>query len=130
MTRFGGYKYINLETFRKNGDGVKTPLWFVEDGDILYSRSFEETGKAKRLRRSSKSRVAPCDARGNPLGEWFGAEAWVVADPSEAERVNRLLDAKYGILKRLIEPVAGLRHGRVVTIRIEPRNVSEAPDEI
>jgi hypothetical protein len=26
-------QYLNIETFRKNGQGVKTPVWFVEDGD-------------------------------------------------------------------------------------------------
>ena len=25
---FSEKKYLNLETFKKNGDGVKTPVWF------------------------------------------------------------------------------------------------------
>ena len=24
-----GHKYINVETFRKNGQGVRTPVWFA-----------------------------------------------------------------------------------------------------
>jgi len=28
---FAGHKYLNLETFRKSGDGVKTPVWFAAD---------------------------------------------------------------------------------------------------
>jgi uncharacterized protein len=122
---FDGHKYINLETFRKNGEGVRTPLWFAEDeGGVLYARSFEKTGKAKRLRRESRSRVAPCDVRGNPKGEWVGANARIVADPSETERANRLLNGKYGVLKRIIEPVFGLFHGRVVTIAVRAETIS------
>lgn len=26
LARFSGEKYLNLETFRKNGEGVKTPV--------------------------------------------------------------------------------------------------------
>lgn len=125
MTRaeiFTGHKYINLETFRKNGEGVRTPLWFAEEDGVLYARTFEKTGKAKRLRRESKARVVPCDARGNPKGEWVEAEAWIVESGSEAKRADKLLNEKHGLLKRLIEPVARLRHGKVVTIaiRIQP----------
>lgn len=125
MPTFDGHKYINFETFRKNGGGVKTPLWFAEDGGALYARSFEGTGKAKRLRRDSRARVVPCDVRGNALGEWVVAEAWILDDTSEAKRADRLLNEKYGILKRLIEPVAGLRHGKVVSICIRPEVVPD-----
>jgi PPOX class probable F420-dependent enzyme len=119
MPTFEGHKYINLETFRKNGEGVKTPLWFAEGGGILYARTFEKTGKAKRLRRESRARVAPCDARGRAKGEWVGAEAWIAASESEAaKRADALLNEKYGLLKRIIEPVAALRHGRVVVVAI------------
>ena len=32
-----GQQYLNIETFRKNGVGVKTPVWFVQEGDMFYS---------------------------------------------------------------------------------------------
>ncbi len=34
-TTFDHQQYLNLETFRKNGAGVKTPVWFVEDGGTI-----------------------------------------------------------------------------------------------
>lgn len=117
---FEGHKYVNLETFRRSGEGVKTPLWFAEEDGVLYARTFEKTGKAKRLRRNPKARVAPCDMRGNPFGEWVEAEARLVEEEPEVRRANELLNEKYGLLKRLIEPVAGLRHGEVVTVAIRP----------
>lgn len=124
---FDGCKYINLETFRKNGEGVRTPLWFAEEGGILYARTFEKTGKVKRLRRESRARVAPCDVRGDLKGEWIEAEAWLVESGSEAEMANRLLNEKYGLLKRVIEPVAALRHGKAVVVAIRPETIADAP---
>ncbi len=122
MSTFEEHKYINLETFRKNGEGVRTPLWFAEDeSGVLYARSFEKTGKAKRLRRGSSARVAPCDVRGNAKGEWVPVEARLLDSGSEeAERANRLLNEKYGVLKRMIEPVVRLFDGEAVAIRIQP----------
>jgi PPOX class probable F420-dependent enzyme len=43
-------QYINLETFRKNGVGVKTSVWFVQDGDTIYVRTVANSGKVKRIR--------------------------------------------------------------------------------
>lgn len=36
--QFKNQNYINLETFRKSGEGVKTPVWFVQERDSLYVR--------------------------------------------------------------------------------------------
>src|SRR6266853_1422683 len=38
---FAGQKYLNLETFKKNGDGVKTPVWFAADPSAAKRRSVE-----------------------------------------------------------------------------------------
>ncbi len=116
---FSGHKYLNLETFRKNGEGVRTPLWFAEERGSLYARTFSKTGKVKRLRRESRVRAAPSDARGNPEGEWVPAEARIVeAGSQEARQANRLLNRKYGAIKRLVELLFGLRYGKVVTVEI------------
>src|ERR1700756_522499 len=79
-----GKKYINLETFRKNGQGVRTPVWFAgepEQGvpEKLYAYSTGDSGKAKRIRNNPRLRVAPCDVRGKLLGEWIDARAEVVS---------------------------------------------------
>ncbi len=48
-TLFDHQSYLNLETFRKNGSGVKTPVWFVEDGGLLFVRTDASSGKVDRL---------------------------------------------------------------------------------
>jgi PPOX class probable F420-dependent enzyme len=101
LAAFDGQNYLNLETFRKSGEGVKTPVWFVEDGGKFYVTTQATSGKVKRLRRSGQVRVAPCEVNGTPKGEWVEARARVVSEPAVAARVEKLLDQKYGVMKKL-----------------------------
>ena len=94
-----GHKYISLETFRKNGQGVRTPVWFGEEPqpgppEKLYAYSIEDSGKAKRIRNNGKARVAACDGRGKLIGEWVEARAEIVTG-AEAQNGMKLLDKKY-----------------------------------
>jgi uncharacterized protein len=72
LALFENQQYLNLETFRRNGKGVPTPVWFVEAGGKLYVRTIANSGKIKRIRNNEQTRIAPCDSRGNLLGEWSG----------------------------------------------------------
>jgi uncharacterized protein len=94
------HRYVSLATFRTSGAEVRTPVWFTAVGDKLYVFTAGQSGKVKRLRRSSRARVAPCDARGNVHGAWREATARLVAPPADAERALR---AKYGLRKRLLD---------------------------
>lgn len=86
----------------------------------MYARTFSKMGKIKRLKREGRVRVAPCDAGGKPKGEWTDAKARIIApDAEEARRANELLNGKYGLTKRLMEPFFGLRYGEVVTVAIQ-----------
>lgn len=102
LERFTGKRYLNLETYRKNGEGVRTPVWFVEEDGVLYFRTFSNTGKVRRIRSQPRVMVVTCDRRGKPEGGWLAGEANVV-EGSEAEQANRLLNRKFGLLKRLVD---------------------------
>jgi PPOX class probable F420-dependent enzyme len=111
-------KYVSLESFRKNGQGVLTPVWFAADPDAapktLYIYSTADSGKAKRIRRNSRVRIAPCDIRGNLLGDWIEARGEIVAD-EEARDAMRLLNTKYKPWKQLLDFFSKFsRQGRVV----------------
>src|SRR5260221_1636589 len=93
-----GHKYVNLETFRKNGQGVRTPVWFAgepEQGapEKLYVYSTADSGKAKRIRNNSRVRVAPCDVSGKLLGEWVDAREEIITGEAESHSM-RLLSQK------------------------------------
>jgi PPOX class probable F420-dependent enzyme len=67
LVQFAGEKYLNLESYRKNGTPVQTPLWFVQEGERLYVYSLAKTWKVKRIRRNPQVRVAPCTFRGRAV---------------------------------------------------------------
>jgi hypothetical protein len=97
------YRYLSLATYRVNGAEVATPVWFAVVDDALYVFTAGESGKVKRLRRSSRARIAPCDARGHAIGPWCDATARIVTDPAPIARAQAALRAKYGWQKRLLD---------------------------
>jgi uncharacterized protein len=114
---FAGQKYLNLETFKKNGTGVKTPVWFAEDPSAsldsndakLYVYTIGVSGKVKRIRNSPHVRIAPCDVRGRVLGEWVEARAEIVTGEEDA-RGTQLLKKKYFPWKQLLDFFAKFRN--------------------
>jgi PPOX class probable F420-dependent enzyme len=71
-------KYISLKTFRKNGVGVATPVWFGEESDKLHVMTRSDMGKTKRIRNDPQVRVAPCTIRGSVTGAEFAATARIL----------------------------------------------------
>jgi PPOX class probable F420-dependent enzyme len=89
-------RYLNLVTFRKTGAEVSTPVWFAAWGDKLYAFSQGSSGKVKRLRNSSRARIAPCDVSGKVLGEWRDTSARIIGDPDLVARAYAALRKKFG----------------------------------
>jgi uncharacterized protein len=100
--------YLSLATFRKTGAEVRTPVWFAQQGGTFYLFSNGSAGKVKRLRNSTRARVAPCDVRGKILGEWSEAEAQLLTDPMDAARAHRALLDRYGWQMALLDFFAKL----------------------
>jgi uncharacterized protein len=75
-----GQKYISLKTFRKNGIGVATPVWFGEDDGKLYVMTRSDMGKTKRIRNNPNVTVAPCTIRGSVTGPEFPATARILPE--------------------------------------------------
>jgi hypothetical protein len=98
LDQFATAKYLNLETFRKSGVGVRTPVWFAQQGEIFYIYSAPDAGKVKRIRNNPKVRIAPCDFRGNLRGAWVDGHARF-CNGDEAALGQALLRKKYGWLK-------------------------------
>ena len=121
MLHLAGEKYINLETYRKNGRGVRTPVWFVEsssgDGSILYVRTSDDTGKYKRIRNNPSVQVAPCDMRGSVKGKWVKGEA-KIASEEEKLKAFKMLEKKYGIIYKMTRMFMSRKNYVVIAIRI------------
>lgn len=116
MSQFSGQRYITVETFRQNGEGVKTLVWFVERDGKLYIWTIATSGKAKRIRNNPRVRVSPSSVTGRRKGNWVDAEARFV-EPETSVAITDLIRRKYGIQFWLLSHFHG--KGRVV-IGIEP----------
>lgn len=118
FSAFRGGKYLNLESYRRSGQPVRTPLWFVERDGRLYVRTPDDAAKIKRIRSNPRVRVVVSDFRGHPQGDWIDASARV-AEGAEADQANRLLARKYGLLKQIIDLGTWLRRRGHVVIALE-----------
>jgi PPOX class probable F420-dependent enzyme len=115
---FQNQNYLNIETFRKNGQSVRTPVWFVLDETVIYVRTADNSGKIKRIRNSNKVQVAPCKMDGTPLGSWLPAQAMELQDPATNNFVDDLLGKKYGFQKNLFTWISSLRGDRYTVLKI------------
>ncbi len=121
MSHIANEKYINLETYRKNGQGVRTPVWFVErnngEGNVLYVRTSDDTGKYKRVRNNPSVQIAPCDMRGSVKGNWVKGEARIAGE-EEKLRVFKMLEKKYGIMYKMTRMFLSSKKYAVIAIHI------------
>lgn len=116
----GDETYINLVTFRRNGDGVRTPVWVAAAGGHLYVFTDGTSAKVKRLRATNRIRAAACDVRGKPKGPWHEGIGRVVDEAPTIERAYAALRAKYGWQMTLVDIVSRLagRFGRRVILEL------------
>ena len=124
---FTGKKYLNLETCRKDGRAVRTPVWFAAAEDTapgaspqkLYVYTIGESGKVKRIRNNARVKIAPCDVRGALQGEWVAARAEILRG-EEAVRGMQLLNRKYVPWKQLLDFFAMFRRRQRIVMAIRP----------
>jgi uncharacterized protein len=94
LVPFDREKYISIESFKKNGDGVKTPVWFVLHDGTFYVYTEADSWKVKRIRNNPRVRVAACNVRGTVKGPWLEATASII-EGDERRTADKLLDRKY-----------------------------------
>ena len=94
---------------------MKTPVWFVQDGELFYIHTVANSGKVKRIRNNDKVNVTPCKMEGTPTGTWVPAIAREIFDVEISKKVNHLLEKKYGLMKKIFALQAA-RQGRKDTI--------------
>jgi PPOX class probable F420-dependent enzyme len=113
-------KYMLLTTFRRDGRAVATPVHVVAEAeaeaeaeaDRVYFRTWDVSGKAKRLRHTPTVEVAPCSSRGRSRGPAVRARA-VLLDGEASEQAARLLAHEHPILHGRLIPWYHRRRGWV-----------------
>ena len=105
--------YIALTTFRKNGQGVTTPIWFAFSRDRIFFCTYERFWKVRRMRNNPNVEVAPAKARmGAPsdykiIGKTIRGVARLL-EGEEAKTANRLLRKKYGFTYTVFNILRGI----------------------
>jgi len=117
--QFKDQQFINLETFRKSGVGVKTPVWFFEEGDTFYVWTQIDSGKAKRIRNNGTIKITPSTASGEPVGEWVDAHATADASPEVVEYVAKLMKKKYGLAFNGFQVMGKMRKAQYTALKIK-----------
>jgi len=93
-------KYISLETYRKNNQPVRTPVWFVIKKDLIYVVTRDQTGKAKRLRNNQQVKIATCNFKGKIKSQWISGTAKILGE-EETQDAVKWRDKKYGFMARI-----------------------------
>ena len=101
-------KYVSLATYRRNGVEVKTPVWIARVAARYYVFSAGDAGKVKRIRATSRVRLAACDARGNVRSAWIEANARIVVGAALIDDAHKALRSKYGLLMAMLDFMASI----------------------
>jgi PPOX class probable F420-dependent enzyme len=111
------HKYISIETYRKNGTGVRTPVWFVVSQGLIYFRTDAKSGKVKRIRNNPHVKIAPCNMGGNVEGDWYEGNA-KFSDQAESMIAFSLINKKYGLLTTFIRLLNKIRNTKPLVISL------------
>lgn len=118
---------ILLQTRRRDGRWVATPVSVAVRADRAYIRTYAKAGKTKRLRNFPDVRFSPSTFRGRPTGPAVQARARLLAG-DEARMASRLLSRKYRVLHGLAVPLAH-RLMRTPTLHYELSEVRPDPGD-
>lgn len=114
------HNFIQLTTYRKNGEGVPTPVGFTPHERRLYISTPGTAFKLKRLRQNTRVTLAPCTFNGKKiLGESIEGQARILA-PEERAIAERAFIRRYGMIYRVTLAVQNMRNKQRTYIEIQP----------
>jgi PPOX class probable F420-dependent enzyme len=95
-------RYLSVTSFKRDGTGVATPVWFVSDGERLLALTDLHSAKVRRMRHDPHVLVASCRPDGKLRREQLPARSEVLTATPDLERVQRLLTERYKLSYRLV----------------------------
>jgi uncharacterized protein len=101
-------KYLSITSYRRDGSGVSTPVWFVTEGDRLLVMTDARSGKVKRIRRNPYVTIASCSSRGKLKAKGMPAHA-VLLPSSDVEHVKQLIAHKYMVDLMFVRPIRAIQ---------------------
>jgi PPOX class probable F420-dependent enzyme len=105
LEQLGKQKTVLIETRKRDGSWVGTPVSIIVADGRAYFRSYDAAGKSKRLRNFPEVKVAPSTMRGKPTGPSVAGTARLL-DDDESGPVRAAFAAKYPLLQGWLVPAA------------------------
>jgi PPOX class probable F420-dependent enzyme len=96
-------KYVLLVTYKRDGTAIPAPVWLAREDDRVFVWTEINAFKAKRLRNDPRALLAPCTARGVPLGDPIAAVGRVLTDEREREHAAAVIRRSWGPARRFFE---------------------------
>jgi PPOX class probable F420-dependent enzyme len=114
-----GKPYLSLTTYKRDGRGVATLVWFVVDEGRIYFRAPAASGKVKRIRANATVLFFACDRDGRRLGPSFRGQARLLPREERSRPHTKLL-GKYGLVSRLFALTFVLPGRREAFVEVKP----------
>lgn len=95
-------RYLSMTSFKRDGTGIATPVWFVSDGRRLFAFTDLHSAKVRRIRHNPHVLIAPCRVNGKLRGAPVAAHAEVLTAVADLQRVQKLLLNRYKITYRVV----------------------------
>ena len=113
-----GQQFINLTTFRKNGEPVSSPVNFATYDGKVYIITGRNSWKVKRIQNDPYVRIEPCDWNGNPLGGTIKGKARILPE-AEAEALRgKLHFVTPAIIRFILNGIRAWKHNGTVCVEI------------
>ncbi len=104
LASLAGARTVLLTTFRRDVTPVATPVHIAGKDGRVFIRTFDPSGKLKRIRRNPEVLIAPCRSWGTVTGPTLRARARILSG-DQSRLAAGLLAAKYPLLHGLLIPV-------------------------
>ena len=125
IDQFSGRRYINLESYKKNGEPKQTPVQSLEHNGVIYVRTDPTSWKVKRIKRNPNVRIVPCNRNGKPNGLWVEGEALILEGEDKDQTLN-VFRKEYGAIGYSMVGLVGRMRGErqmtaVISIKLKPK---------
>src|SRR5215218_6660096 len=121
LAPFVRQKAALLTTYRRDGTPVGTAVNIAVEGDRAFVRSWDTSGKIKRIRNNPEVEIAPSTMSAKPTGPAIRARARVLSG-AESAHAGRLIARRHPILQGVLVPLYHRLRG-LTTAHVELRPV-------
>lgn len=119
IVKISNNKYINIESYKKNGSYVRTPVLFVNKDDKIYFRTNKKSGKIKRIKNNSSIKFTPCNINGKVKDMQWKEGYAKIANTDVMVTIDRLFGQKYGIINKFLKLLYKIRKLDLVLVEVK-----------